>query len=232
MHPKIRFVRKESIELGTQVLLADYGRKYGEIFKPPIPVEEILEAHLEIDFWFDDLPVLLEMPDVLGATWFKQREVRIDQSLDPSVHPAQLGRYRFTVAHEVGHWDLHREIFLSDKSQVTLFGVREEPIVCRSNDRRPLEWQADSFAGFLLMPKKMVFAAWETLQGSLQPYVAIGEIDDIKAKWGLENHEFATVDIARQMAQVFEVSAQAMQIRLIELGLIRTQIPEPSLFSV
>ncbi len=225
------FVRKETIEAGTQVLLAEYGRKYGEILKPPIPVEEILEAHLGLDFAFDDLPVVLKEPEVLGATWFRDRKVKVDESLDPTVFPSKLGRYRFTVAHEVGHWELHRHLFLSAEGQAAMFEGKDNPIICRSDDNSSLEWQADSFAGYLLMPKGMVFDQWESLNGTREPYVAVDEISDLKARWGLGDDERPTVDIARQMATVFEVSAQAMQIRLIDLGLIRTKALVPDLFS-
>ena len=225
------FVPKEAIEAGTLALLGGYSRKYGLTVVPPIPVEEILEAHLGLAYDFDDLPKLLNMPDVLGGTWFQSREVKIDQSLDPTVFPSQLGRYRFTVAHEVGHWELHRDRFLSAEGQAAMFAGEDRPVICRSNDRSSLEWQADSFAGYLLMPKDMVFAQWEAMHGNREPYIAIDEIEDLKARWGLADDDRPTVDVARQMAPVFEVSAQAMQIRLIELGLIRTKAPVPGLFS-
>jgi hypothetical protein len=225
------FIPKETIEAGTLVLLGDYGRKYGLTVRPPVPVEEILEAHLGLTYDFDDLPRLMGMPEVLGGTWFQSREVKIDQSLDPTVYPSQLGRYRFTVAHEVGHWELHRHKYLSAEGQVTMFAGEDRPVVCRSNDTSPLEWQADSFAGYLLLPKEMVFTQWEAMHGSRAPYVATDEIADLKARWGLSDDERPTVEVARQMATVFEVSAMAMQIRLVELGLVRTKVPEPGLFS-
>lgn len=225
------FVPRESIEASTMSLLADYGRKYGVKVQPPVPVEEIIEAHLGLRFDFADLPRLLNIPDVLGGTWFRDRKVKIDESLDPDVFPAMLGRYRFTVGHEIGHWEMHRHRFLADHGQAAMFAGEERPMVCRSNDKNQLEWQADAFAGYLLMPKELVFAQWEAMHGGLAPYIATREIADLKARWGLGEDERPTTEVARQMAQVFEVSAQAMQIRLIELGLIRTRVPAPVLFS-
>ncbi|HPF34958.1 MAG TPA: ImmA/IrrE family metallo-endopeptidase [Candidatus Krumholzibacteria bacterium] len=225
------FVPRKDIEAGTLVLIAGYERRYCLTVTPPIPVEEILEAHLGLAYDFDDLPKLVNEPDALGGLWFRSREVKFDQSLDPTMHPSQLGRYRFTVAHETGHWELHRDVFLSNEGQVAMFEAGENPVICRSNDKSPLEWQADAFAGYLLMPKDMVFAQWEAMHGNRQPYIAIDEIEDLKSRWGLADDDRPTVDVARQMAPVFEVSAQAMQIRLIELGLIRTKVPEPGLFS-
>ncbi len=225
------YLTKETIEHGTLALIAAFERQYGLTIKPPIPVEEILESHLGLDFYFADLPALVGDPKALGGLWFRSKEVKFDQSLDPTIHPSQHGRYRFTVAHETGHWELHREQFLSGVGQATMFDNVENPVICRSDDRDPLEWQADRFAGYLLMPKKMVFDQWEAIHGNRKPYIAIDEIEDLKVQWGLADDERPTVGVARQLASVFEVSGMAMQIRLLELGLIRDRMPEPGLFN-
>jgi len=229
----VKFLHKDKIEGATLRLLGEYGQKYGVVEKPPIPVEEILEAHLELSLGFDDLVKQLSMSDVLGATWVQDRRVLIDQSLDPTDNPSKEGRYRFTVAHEVGHWELHRHLFMQDQNQTLLFGKLDNPsIVCRTSSRKKqIEWQADAFSGFLLMPKVMVFKAWESLRGSRTPYIAKDEMADLSAKWGLAEDELPTVDVARELAGKFNVSGQAMQIRLIGLGLIKTEQPGPGLFT-
>ena len=127
------FVPRKSIEADTLALIADYERKYGRSVTPPIPVEEILEAHLGLAYDFDDLPKLVNDPEALGGLWFRSREVKFDQSLDPTVFPSKLGRYRFTVAHETGHWELHRDMFLSSEGQAAMFEEEESPVICRSN---------------------------------------------------------------------------------------------------
>ncbi len=230
---KVKFLRHSEIENAALCLLAEYGRKYGEVIEPPVPVAEILEAHLGLRLDFDNLPERIGVPDVLGATWIQDRLVLVDQSLDPDENPRKEGRYRFTVAHEVGHWELHRHGFLANAAQPSLFGDKPAPsIVCRSSLRKePMEWQADMFSGYLLMPKEMVFAAWQQRLGNLDPYVAKDEMADLSAKWGLAEDEHPTVDVAKDLAQQFNVSGQAMQIRLIGLGLIRTEAPAPDLFT-
>jgi len=231
MTKKVKFLPKEHIEAATLKLLAEYGKKYEQITAPPIPVEEILEAHLEVDFSFDNLSNLLGLPNVLGATWFRDKKVLIDESLDPTIHPMKEGRYRFTVAHELGHWDLHRHQFIGDPGQGILFDEEPEPsIVCRSITKEPIEWQADQFAGYLLMPEEMVCKMWVDHHGRLEAYVATDEIQDLSAKWGLADDAQPTVDFAREMAAEFKVSGQAMQIHLIGLGLIKTEKPDPGLF--
>lgn len=231
---KVKFLSEEQIENSSFALLAGYGREFGEIRRPPIPVEEILESHLKLRFDFDDLPRLMGKPGVLGAIWIPKREVKIDQSLDPTVDPSKEGRYRFTVSHEVGHWELHRHLFSGHPGQGSLFREQSEPIVCRAGATDPIEWQANSFAAYLLMPKEMVLKAWKTIHGKLDPYVAIDELADLnvrKARWGLGPDDCPAVRVARDMARKFKVSGQAMQIRLIRLGLILTKTPAPSLFA-
>lgn len=230
---RVKYLKHREIENAALCLLAEYGRKYGEVVAPPIPVEEILESLLGLSLDFDDLTKSLGLPDVLGATWVQQRQVLIDQSLDPTENPLKEGRYRFTVAHELGHWNLHRHYFLADTGQPRLFDEKAEPsIVCRTSSRKdPMEWQADMFSGYLLMPEEMVLAAWQARQGNLEPYVAEKEMADLSARWGLAEDERPTVDVSRELARRFNVSGQAMQIRLIGLGLIKTEDPGPGLFS-
>jgi len=230
---KVKFLRHSEIENATLCLLAEYGRKYGDVVEPPVPVEEILEAHLALTLDFDDLGKRIGVPDVLGATWIQDKLVLVDQSLDPTENPPKEGRYRFTLAHELGHWELHRHHFLADAGQPSLFGDKPKPsIVCRTSSRKePMEWQADMFSGYLLMPKDMIFATWEARCGNLEPYIAKEEMADLSAKWGLADDAQPTVDIAKDLAHQFNVSGQAMQIRLIGLGLIRTEVPAPDLFT-
>src|SRR5690242_2854485 len=68
----------------------------------PVPIETILEERLEFHLSLDDVG-----DDILGSTLWATRTVRVNEKLDPSVHPEQLGEYRFTIAHEIGHIQLH-----------------------------------------------------------------------------------------------------------------------------
>ena len=77
---------------------------------PPVPIEDIIEKHLKLGsnsttctelFGVPRCPFLIE-PDILGAMYFDERRIVIDESLDPEENPSQEGRYRFTLAHEAG----------------------------------------------------------------------------------------------------------------------------------
>ena len=109
MGMKVAFLSEEAIEAESEALLAAYGRQHGQVLKPPIPVEDILEIHLDLSLDFDDLRSVLGVEDVIGALWIDKREVYIDESLEPTYSPELKGRFHFSLAHEVGHWQLHRQ---------------------------------------------------------------------------------------------------------------------------
>jgi hypothetical protein len=102
-------------------------------------------------------------PDILGAIFFEKKRIVIDESLDPDANPAKEGRYRYTAAHEVGHWRLHRGLFYKDPTQTSLLDGNAPPsVICRSSQAKArIELQADFYASCVLMPCKPVFAAWD-----------------------------------------------------------------------
>lgn len=227
----VKFLPDVHIQRAADQLLEAYGLKFGELVAPPVPADQILECHLGLSLDFADLTELLGQAGVLGFISVETKGVMIDQSLEPTENPRQEGRYRFTVAHEVGHWVLHRTQLLESRG-APLFNGRAVPsVICRATAQKPpIEQQADKFAGYLLMPKEMVKRQWAALTGSLEPYVAEDEITQLAKRFGRANDDLPTVDIAKRMAAAFHVSGQAMQIRLITLGLILPKKPPPSLF--
>lgn len=224
------YIPEQRIERAACQLIGRYKAKYGSDTEDIIPADAILESLLGLTLEFDDLNSKHSLSDVLGATWVGARTVRIDSSLDPDRFPEKTGRFFFTVAHEIGHWELHSPLFLRDQNQATLLTEGTEPtILCRSSMKKePMEHQADLFASYLLMPTDRVFAAWDRLRGGRKPYLAVHEIRELSERWDDPN---PTVEIAKRMARQFDVSGQAMQIRLIKLGLIQTKTPAPDLFT-
>jgi hypothetical protein len=227
---KVPYLTVSYIENDTRMLLTEYEQHFGQTTALPVDVEGIIESLFQLDLRFDDLKSTLGQ-DVLGATWIAEKKVRVDETLDPTIDERKEGRYRFTLGHEVGHWRLHRHLFEAIANQGNLFGTVSDPaIVCRSSSKEPQEWQADMYSGLLLMPEPLVQKQWEKASGSAEPYIAADEIEAIQTRWSLAENNTPTVSIARDLAKVFKVSGQAMQIRLIGLGLIRTQNTQPQLF--
>jgi hypothetical protein len=103
----VPYLSDEVIERDAAALLAEYARARGVTVRPPIPIEDIVEKHLKLRVEFDDTHKLFGIPrdpecdaDILGAIFFDEARIVIDESLDPEENPAMEGRYRFTLAHE------------------------------------------------------------------------------------------------------------------------------------
>ena len=144
----IPYFSDEAIERDAAALLAEYAHARGVIVEPPIPIDDIVEKHLKLRVEFDDLHRLLGVPrgelgiepDIFGATWLETGEIFIDESLDPEVRPSIEGRYRFTLAHEIGHWRLHRPLVRTERTLLN-GDIQQPTVVCRwpdhgSNGRR------------------------------------------------------------------------------------------------
>lgn len=93
---------------------------------------------------------------ILGITYPLLNEIHVCRTLRDS---ASVGRYRFTVAHEIGHWVLHRPLFLDDDSpdfstadgEPRLVTFQRDVVEADQDSYRPEEWQANHFAISLLL---------------------------------------------------------------------------------
>lgn len=245
---KVAYMSDEAIEKDAQALLADYARERGTPIEAPIPTDDIIEKHLKIGIEFDDTHRLFGVPrsgigfdpDILGAIFFDQKRIVIDESLDPDANPAKEGRYRYTTAHEIGHWRLHRGLFGKDPAQTSLLEPNAAPsVVCRTSQAKErIEFQADLYASCVLMPRKLVFAAWDEAfpdrkQRVLQPATPIEHsfVEIARFECRIPGAEFTETDdqaldsFAKPFAEKFLVSPIAMRIRLERLGLLHRTVP-------
>ena len=250
----VPFVPDETIENDAQALLAEYAQARGVVIKPPIEIDDIIEKHLKIGIDFDDTHRLFKVPrsgfgfepDILGAIFFDQKRIVIDETLDPDANPAKEGRYRYTAAHEVGHWRLHRELFGSDPAQGSLLDMAAPPsVVCRSSQAKArIEVQADLYASCVLMPRNLVFASWDEAFPDCKPrvlqpaepidhsFIEIARFEcRIPGVAFTESDDQALNLFARPFAEKFLVSSIAMRIRLERLGLLHRTVPLQRLLS-
>ena len=251
----VPYLAEEAIERNAEALLTEFAHARDVVIEPPIPIEDIMEKYLKLGIEFDDTHRLFGIPrtdlsqgpDILGAIFFDEKRVVVDESLDPEEHPNKEGRYRFTLAHEGGgHWRLHRSLYARDPAQAAQFGGSSVPsVICRSSQAKErVEWQANFYASCLLMPRKLVFRAWKREFGDLEPREVVGagggpedydrEIEEIdpEDKQFLEKlpsprdlAEMLAEEVARPLAEQFVVSPIAMRIRLEKLCLLIREVP-------
>jgi len=158
---------------------------------------------------------------ILGACYFEPiYQICVDPSLSGD---AQRLRFRFTLAHELGHLSLHRKLRLQFQS----LDATARAILDGANDFVPgrrglvtsrdfLEWQANSYAAALLMPRA-------TFVNELRKQQTEMGISRVGVVW-LSNSPGSDCDyteIVNRLSFVYQTSVTATRIRMQELGLLR-----------
>jgi Zn-dependent peptidase ImmA (M78 family) len=193
---------EEDIEQAANDLLSDYQNKFSWVPQCPIPVERIAEKHLgyRIEITDDDI---YKDAEILGGIVFEDKVIQVNGSIEN-----HDGRYNFTIAHELGHHCLHKELFqkLSIESDT-------HTKMCRESGEKPLsEQQADTFAAYLLMPTKFVKKAY------IKAFGDTNEVFDMGYK---KRHMLGSIaNRVIESGDFDNVSLTAMTNRLIGMGLI------------
>jgi len=142
---KIKSIKE--IEEKVNRILEDYYVDKECVF--PIDIEGIIECHLGLTFYIEK-GISKQFG---GETYLALNANRIVVEEDLFVNEKRRSRLCFSLAHEVGHYILHKSMF----STVDSIGEYIEQL--NSIDDRTynvIEREANIFAGFLLMPTKLI----------------------------------------------------------------------------
>ncbi len=174
------------------ILPAEKAKEISSRYNPktliPFPFERILEAEKNISIIYPDL---LEQ-GVSGAIIYENNFYKILVSSSETKE-----RQYFTLAHEMGHYFLHKNdiITATDKvlidNQDNYAGALFRAMPLSEADRRR-ETEANEFAAELIMPSDKVREIWEETDGKLS---------------------------VEYYAKMFGVSISAMAIKMERLGL-------------
>lgn len=171
----------EVVRAQAERLLSDCG-----VTAPPVPVERIAKAlgvRVHRVPFEDDLSGLIFIDGQRPVIGVNSRH-----------HP---NRRRFTVAHELGHFVLHKEVLAGQVHVDRGFRVLMRDANSASGmDGREIE--ANQFAAELLMPKSFVLA----------------EVRRRRVAFLDENAPLSAI------AKKFQVSEQALQFRMLNLDLV------------
>lgn len=145
------YLSKEYIEGEAEKILESMRTTPNYVPKFPLDPSRVAEF-LGLDVVWDKIP-----SDIQGK--IAARILPLDRLIEINEDIPELrgGFGPSTIAHEIGHWILHinhKEIDGSIKQQVLDVGLENiQPFLCRSTDtQQKIEWQAQYFAGCLLMP--------------------------------------------------------------------------------
>lgn len=164
----------------------------------PVPIHEIVD----IKFGIHIVPKFM-LEKHIGLVGFLSNDFSTIY-VDENVHDYQEARFRFTLAHEIGHLILHRNIY-EDLSFTSPEEWKSIQVRMKDDVRQWFEWQANCFAGLVLVPRD-----------ELADHVGkcISKIDEQGIDLN-ENWEFAWEKVADYLGrEVFNVSSTTVLSRL------------------
>lgn len=178
----------------------DFLKQYNRADVLPIDIETIAEFDLGLNIF--PFPHLQETFDIEGFISGDLTVIYVDEF----IYSNRPSRYRFTLAHEIGHFLFHAHL-ISAFHPRSVSEWKGFILEIDENDYDWLEWQAYTFAASVLMPRSALeqHVAHET--DLLQP-----KIDYVRTK-GLSveaSKDYIINAVASKLVGVFDVSSDAL----------------------
>lgn len=183
----------------------DFISKYNPSRTIPTPIEEIVEIKFGIDII--PLPGLHQSYNVDGFIYSDLKAIAVDES----VYFNRPARYRFTLAHEIGHRILHKDFY--EQYKFKLISEWKDFIKSISDkDYSYLEYHAYCFAGLILVPPKQLLSITKKAISHIEK-----EGISLKKSW-----DFAWDYISEHLAKEFVASKEVI-IRRLEFDKTKEQ---------
>ena len=169
--------------------------------KIPVNIEHILEVELKISIVpVPGLKNQISFDSFISSDW---ENVYVDN--DSYMSDKYYRRIRFSLAHELGHLVLHKELF--ESLEIKLLEDYYHFYNQVPNDQyRFLEDQANKFAGYLLIPYEIMEKHRDKLLIEYRKKLIGTDLENIDVD--LSGY------IVGDMIDIFDVSSQAMEIGL------------------
>ncbi len=168
----------------------DLAEKIVAEFNPeglsPFPYQKIEEKNKDLKIFLSNI----EDNNISGAITYDKETPEFVILINKNKPPS---RQYFTVAHELGHYFLHKDILREEEILVDNDNILEGRTLFRLDTTKStiIETEANNFGASLIMPENQVYKAWNELKN------------------------------IEECAKVFNVSVLAMTIRLTKLNLVQ-----------
>lgn len=168
----------------------------------PVEIEDIIELKLNIDIV--PVPSLKKLNDIDALITSDWKCIYVDR--DEYLDDRRYNRLRFSLAHEIGHFVMHKKIYsnfdIKNREDYNKF-YRDIPEL----QYRYLEGHVNKFASYLLIPRKIL---------------AIEVKKEFKNKY---KPQFLKIDrrmlnsyLAKPLSKIFKVSEEAVTIALDDIA--------------
>lgn len=173
--------------IDCEVRADEIRKKYNPDNLSPFPYQNVEKENEDLNISF--FSFVDELKTMSGAISFDEESSKFTIYINQD-KPGN--RQHFTIAHEIGHYFLHKEIVRSEKLIIDheFFDGKRALFRLDNAESSRIETEANYFAASLIMPAELVEKAWREL-GSVE-----------------------------ECASVFNVSVSAMSIRLERLKLL------------
>lgn len=203
---KCRFIKKDAIRSISEKFRNTYWKSGGL----PVDMESIIEGGLGLYIFPEHGIRQLGKIDAYLTSDLRGIVVDIVQYMDDQGR--YNGRLRFSFAHEVGHLVLHQYIYEE-------FHIETPEEYCDfvlnfpEEEYRDFEWQANEFAGSLLVPRSRFLEEIERCKAILKE-------QNLLHLWD-ENRERTLVRMSPFLSKIFGVSSDVIERRMEAEGLMR-----------
>lgn len=110
---------------------------------PPVPLAAIVAAH-GLNIFYADFSTIPDGNKIAGFIDFDNHRIVVNKDDPPN-------RQRFTVAHELGHYILHKD-YIKDQEKYKV--LLRRPL--KDREYTPEEKEANCFAAYLLVPSDLL----------------------------------------------------------------------------
>jgi len=151
---KTSYLSPKEIERRASELIGKYEERYG-LISAPVPVERIAENTVDLVLEWNKIPE--NTNEIIFAGLSPSQKKVIFNERRKNFYDDTDGLYNTVLAHEVGHWVLH--VDAADLGLQPMLPGTEmaSKFVYRSTGpNKPIEWQAHTFMGYLLLPYKLL----------------------------------------------------------------------------
>lgn len=206
----IPFLTNDQIhEIATTFL-----RRYHQQDSLPVPIEEIIEFQLALDII--PTPGLSKGFEIDGFLSRDFSSIYVDDFIQAN----RPTRYRFTLAHEVGHLVLHK-VPLDEIATFDDVDSWREFVKNLGPDKGKYEYQGYTFAGCVLVPKHHLKVKMRQFLPEIEAEIAAAKSAKIPRAAYLD---FAVNMLSDKLAGQFDVSSDVIQ-RRIKNEKLDTMIP-------